>query len=86
MIEVHLYGDLRRFAADSAFDHDSIAWVEWQRDDTVDAVLRRIGVDHTRDVSNVFVNGVYTYNAGRLGIADAVRLGVFPKNICALYI
>ena len=86
MVEVHLYGALRQFAEKSAVDDDSIAWAPWQSGDMVEVILGRLGINLARDVSNVFINGTYTHNAGQSPIEDAARLGVFPKNMCALYI
>ena len=86
MVEVHLYGDLRRLAENKAVDGESIAWASWRSGDTVQSVLARIGIDLARDVSNVFINGAYVYRAGGAPIQDTARLGVFPKNMSALYI
>ena len=85
MVEVHLYGDLRRFAENKEVDADSVAWVPWQSSDTVQTVLERLGIEPAQDVSNVFVNGTYFYNARLMAVQDDQRLGVFPKNMGALY-
>lgn len=85
MVEVRLYGSLRRFAEDAAASTESIAHVPWREGDTVEAVLRRLGIDPDREVSNIFVNGRYHYGARQLKVADGVRLGVFPRNMSLLY-
>lgn len=85
MIEIHLYGSLRRFAENPAVNAESIARVEWRKDDTVADVLTRLGVDHTNEVSNVFINGTYHYRAREMRVQDGDRLGVFPRNMSLLY-
>ena len=85
MIEIHLYGNLRRFAENSAVNTESIARVEWRAGDSVADVLTRLGVDHVNVVSNIFINGTYNYRAREMRIKDRDRLGVFPRNISLLY-
>ena len=85
MIEIHLYGNLRRFAENPAVNAESIARVEWRTGDTVADVLTRLGVDHTKEVSNIFINGTYHFRAREMKISDGDRLGVFPRNISLLY-
>ena len=48
MVEVRLYGRLRRFAQDPRVTADSIAWVPLEEQATVEEVLRRLGIDPTR--------------------------------------
>jgi hypothetical protein len=49
-------------------------------------VLQRLGIDPEAEVSNVFINGRYTYAAGGRDVVDGDRLGVFPKNMGMLYV
>jgi hypothetical protein len=81
-----LFGQLRRVAQDPSPFGESIAWVEWLERDTVGSVLRRLRIDPDAEVSNVFVNGRYTYAARGRDVADGDRLGVFPKNMGMLYV
>lgn len=85
MIEIHLYGNLRRFAENPTIHAESIARVAWRKGDTVAAVLTRLGVDHAQEVSNIFINGTYHYRAREMRLNDGDRLGVFPRNMCLLY-
>ncbi len=85
MIEVRLYGNLRRFAENREAMAESIAWVPWHPEDTVETVLKRVGIDPDREVSNIFVNGRYSYLARQIQVNDGDRLGVFPKNMGMLY-
>jgi len=57
MVEVHLYGSLRRHAADPRPDRESVVRLEAHDRDTVGTVLERLGV-LPADVCHVFLNGV----------------------------
>ncbi len=81
MIEIRLYGNLQRFAESKDPDAESIAWLPWQSSETVEMLLRRIGIDPEREVSNIFINGHYRYTAREIKVKDGDRLGVFPKNM-----
>jgi len=56
MVEVHLYGKLRRYALDPRPDRDSVAWLEWQPGETVATVLERLGIS-PEEVCHIFLNG-----------------------------
>jgi len=84
VIEVRLYGDLRRFAENPAVNAESMARVEWRQGDTVATILARLGIDHVQ-VSNIFINGTYHYRAREMRVKDGDRLGVFPRNMSLLY-
>jgi len=86
MIEVRLYGSLRRFAENPAVTAESIAWIPAEPGDTVAAVLRRLGIDPEQEVGTVFVNGCYASTALQRAVQDGDRLGVFPRNMSLLYV
>ena len=56
MIEIHLYGSLRRYAPDSRPDRESVVRLEPQSGETVVTVLERLGIS-SAEVYHVFVNG-----------------------------
>jgi molybdopterin converting factor small subunit len=85
MVEVRLFGSLRRFAENSSVMTESIAWVTPESGDTVAEVLRQLEIDLEQEVGNVFVNGRYSYTAGEMPVQNGDRLGVFPKNMAMLY-
>lgn len=64
MVEIHLYGSLRRLAIDPRRDRDSVARLEPEPGETVETILERLGV-RPADLSHVFLNGalLYTHNA-----------------------
>ena len=86
MVEVRLYGSLRRFAPEPAVIGELIVRVLFVPGETVEAVLIRLGVDPSLQVSNVFVNGRYHFHALGMPASDGDRLGVFPKNMGMLYV
>jgi hypothetical protein len=86
LVEVRLYGSLRRFAPEPAVIGESIVRVPFVPGETVEGVLIRLGVDPSLEVSNVFINGRYHYHALGMPVSDCDRLGVFPKNMGMLYV
>ncbi len=44
MIEIHLYGKLRRYAKDNSPSRESVIWIESQPDETVESLLTRVGI------------------------------------------
>jgi len=83
VIGIHLYGKLRRFAAQRDARSDSIVSVPWREGDTVGAVARRIGIPREELGSNLFRNGRYATIDSP--IADGDRLGLFPDDMQLLY-
>jgi len=83
MIEVHLYGKLRRFAEDQDVRSTSIVRVPWEEGDTVAAVVERLGIPRADLGSNLFVDGRYAdFNSP---VSDGARLGLFPDDMQLLY-
>jgi hypothetical protein len=56
MIELHLYGDLRRYAREKMASGQLAVQLAIGNGDTVGSVLREVGVDPT-DVGQIFLNG-----------------------------
>jgi molybdopterin converting factor small subunit len=83
MIEIHLYGKLRRFSGDIDPTSASIAKVAWQPNDTVRVIIDRLGIPHTELGSNKFLNGRYAGLETR--VSDGDRLGLFPDDMQLLY-
>ena len=83
MIEAHLYGTLRRFAADSDARARSIVRVPWKPGDRVGQIVNRIGIPHDELGSNLFVNGCYA--TLETPLEDGARLGLFPHDMQLLY-
>lgn len=83
LIEVHLYGKLRRFATDSDPTADSIVYVSAARGETIEDILRKIGIPQEELGMNIFLNGEYSSLMRQVRSGD--RLGVFPDDMQLLY-
>ncbi len=83
MVEVHLYGKLRRFTDNQDPSRDSIIYVPGKKGDTIEDIVRHIGIPLEELGSNIFLNG--EYSALERKVADGDRLGIFPDNMQLLY-
>ena len=83
MIEVHLYGKLRRFTDNQDPTRDSIIYVPVEDGDTIGDIIRRIGIQIGEIGSNIFLNGEYSALVRK--VKDEDRLGIFPDNMQLLY-
>ena len=83
MIEVHLYGKLRRFTDNQDPTHDSITYTSVEEGDTIRDIIRHIGIPLEVLGSNIFLNGEYS-TLGRT-VRDGDRLGIFPNDMQLLY-
>ena len=55
MIEVHLYGDLRRYAEETSTGNKAVVQLSTNNQETVGDVLSQIGIDPA-EVGHVFLN------------------------------
>lgn len=83
MIEVHLYGKLRRFAPNPDPTRDSVVYVPVEENDTIMDVLARLGAPLKEVGSNIFLNWQYSGLSRRVHKGD--RLAVFPDDMQLLY-
>jgi len=83
MIEIHLYGKLRRFVPGSDVRSDTVLRIAHETGDTVCNVVARIGISLDEVGSNIFLNGRYA--ALNSPIEDGARLGLFPDDMQLLY-
>ena len=83
MIEVHLYGKLRRFTDNQDPTRDSIIYVPVEDGNTIEDIIRHIGIPPQALGSNIFLNG--EYSALERKVKDGDRLGVFPNDMQLLY-
>ena len=83
MIEVHLYGKLRRFSDDADPKSQSVALVQYQPEDTVGRIVDRLGISVSELGSNIFLNGKYANLES--SVQDGDRLGLFPDDMQLLY-
>lgn len=83
VVEVRLYGRLRRFAENQDPTGDSIVLVPIGANDTVAAVAERLGIPREELGTNVFVNGRYSRLSRPVHPGD--RIGLFPNDMNLLY-
>jgi hypothetical protein len=79
MIEVHLYGKLRRFAGNPDPSRDSITCVAAKKGDSIADIIRRIGISGNEVGPNIFLNGRYSPQSRKVNNGD--RLGIFPDDM-----
>ena len=82
MIELHLYGKLRRFTPSLEIQGDSVVMVSCQPGDSIGDILTRLGIPHS-ETSNIFLNGDLC--ALTKQVEDGQRVGVFPDDMALLY-
>jgi len=83
MIEIYLYGKLRRFAVEKEPTGDSVVDMAVEEGDTIQDILLRVGIPLEEVGRNVFLN--WQYSALDRRVRDGDRLAVFPDNMQLLY-
>ncbi len=83
MIEIHLYGKLRRFADEQDPTGDSVLHVPITEGDTIIDVVKRVGIPREELGRNIFLNGQLSALSRR--VKDGDRLGLFPWDMSLLY-
>jgi molybdopterin converting factor small subunit len=79
MIEVHLYGKLRRFADNPQPSGDSTKYVPASKGDSIQDIIERMGIPLKEVGKNIFLNG--EYSPLRREVSDGDRLGIFPDDM-----
>jgi hypothetical protein len=83
VIEVHLYGKLRRFTDNQNPARDSVIYVAVSEEETIEDIVERIGIPGEELGSNIFLNGGYSAKTRQVRAGD--RLGIFPDDMQVLY-
>jgi len=83
MVEIHLYGKLRRFAPDNSPSRDSVIVVDPREEETIELLLERVGIG-ADEIYHIFMNSklLATHNtmANWLGYQQ-VRDSPFDWNL-----
>lgn len=79
MIEVYLYGKLRRFAGNLDPSRDSITYIAIKKGDSIADIIRRIGISDDGAGPNIFLNGRYSPQSRKVNNGD--RPGIFPDDM-----
>jgi hypothetical protein len=83
LIEVHLYGKLRRYTDNLDPSQDSIISVPVKKGDSIQDIVMRIGIPLDNLGPNIFLNGEYSALPRKVKNGD--RLGIFPDDMQLLY-
>jgi hypothetical protein len=70
MVEIHLFGKLRRYAKNTGEETDYVIKISPQVDDTIDSLLDRAGIS-AEDIYSIFFNR--NLLAARSGMASWLR-------------
>jgi len=82
LIEVHLYGELRRLAGESDVRSESTLYVPYRESDTIERIVRRLGIV-PEVLSHLFLD--HQYSALSRPVHDGGRLALFPRKMGLLY-
>lgn len=101
MVEVHLYGELRRHAPDSRASDESVVRLEPQPEETVRTAMERVGVS-PGEVYHIFLNGAILSTQNSMApwlkyqqaqgegwdtrLHDGDRLGLFARDMALLVV
>ncbi len=86
MMEVHLYGRLRRYGASCDPTIDCILEVEPRAEQQlVEDLVASLGIP-PQEVASVFRNGHWQQEGLKASLAGVTRLGLFPHTMSLLYV
>jgi len=83
LIEIHLYGKLRRFADQKSASEESILFIDFKDGETIISLINRVGIPLLEVGSNIFLNGELSGLDRKIRNGD--RLGIFPDDMQLLY-
>lgn len=83
LMEVYLYGKLRRFSQQQDPKRESIVFVKVEKGDTIEDIVESLNIPLNEVGTNIFLNGEYSGLARRVKKGD--RLGLFPDDMQLLY-
>jgi hypothetical protein len=69
MVEIHLYGNLRRYVPDTPANRGAVLNVKFEPDETLESLLKRVGIS-VDELYHIFLNGnlLSTHNAMALWV------------------
>lgn len=80
MVEIHLYGELRRYIGCEDPRQDAVAFLNVRPGLTIAEALRELGVP-LDEARHVFINGLYDPEALHREVHEGDRVGVFPATM-----
>ncbi len=78
MIEIHLYGKLRKLVEGSSASDDTLMLLDFEEEETFRELIERIGIEKNK-IGDCFVNGLLAREDDL--IRDGDRVGLFPFNM-----
>ncbi|MFW9788715.1 MAG: MoaD/ThiS family protein [Candidatus Thorarchaeota archaeon] len=81
MIEIHLYGSLKKLVEGSRLSEDTILMMEFVENETYSELILRMGLK-LQDLGDCFING--TIAKKNQVLSDGDRVGLFPFNMVLL--
>jgi molybdopterin converting factor small subunit len=83
LIEIHLYGKLRKYSDQRSPLKDSIVLIKASNDSTIRSVVKKMGIPISELGRNIFVNGELSGLDRK--VKDGDRIGIFPNDMQLLY-
>jgi hypothetical protein len=65
MVEIHVYGNLRRYAKDTRTDHQSVLVVQPHPDETIGSLLAQAGIP-VDEINHIFFNAELLASRSRM--------------------
>ncbi|TFG12253.1 hypothetical protein EU537_09915 [Candidatus Thorarchaeota archaeon] len=81
MIQVHLYGQLRRLVENSHACEDTVIEIPYKEGMTFRDIVRYLGLDE-KDLGDCFIDGMLAKMDDT--VQDDARIGLFPYNMVLL--
>jgi molybdopterin converting factor small subunit len=78
MIDVHLYGKLRKLVQGSRASENTVLKVKYEDGETFATLIKRLGL-RKEDLADCFINGKLAKDSSK--IHDGDRVGLFPFNM-----
>ncbi|NHI90289.1 MAG: MoaD/ThiS family protein [Candidatus Thorarchaeota archaeon] len=78
MIDVHLYGHLRKMVPDSKANEDTILLIEFEEGESFQELVERLGLEIS-NIGDCFINGRLAHHSDIVKNGD--RIGLFPYNM-----
>jgi hypothetical protein len=83
MIEIHLYGKLRKYSIQQSPLKESIVYMDLIEDETIGDIAFKMGIPSCEMSDCIFLNGEYSGLSRK--VKDGDRIGLFPDNMLLLY-
>jgi molybdopterin converting factor small subunit len=83
MIEIHLYGLLRKYATQKSPLKESVLYLETGGDESIQSIVNRLEIPPEELGPTLFLNGEYSGIDRR--VKDGDRIGLFPPNMILAY-